>query len=103
MDAARAERERKAALGLELRAMHESPAYKAVLARISENCGKLYDGWLLADEQKAAMLREMGRGYRLFDALVLQMINEGDAAKKYLQGDETQSSPGRPDRPGQGE
>lgn len=93
-----AERQRKAALGLQLKAMKESPAYQAVLQRIEIRCGKFWKGWVVADEAKAKALREIARSYLGFDQLVDELIHEGATAAQILQGDAAQSSPGNTDK-----
>lgn len=86
METGQAERERKANIGLAVRVMKDSAAYKAVMARIEDRCGsgKWWKGWVEADEAKAKIMREMAKGYLAFDALVDQIISEGDAARKLL-------------------
>jgi len=108
MDAGQGEREKKATLAASLRAMKDGSAYKAVMDRVAERCGcgKWWKGWILADESKAKVMRELARGYLAFDELVEQMIAEGDAAKKILdapKGDDMSSSPRRGMNLGQGE
>lgn len=106
MEAGQGEREKKATLAASMRAMKDSAAYKAVMDRVADRCGsgKWWKGWVMADEAKAKMMRELARGYLAFDELVDQIIAEGDAAKKILdgpKGTDIESSPRR--GPGQGE
>lgn len=93
-----AERQKKQYLAEALRQMRSTPAYKAVLDRIDVRCGKWFNAWVQADEEKAKHLREIAKGYYAFDALVQEMINEGETAGKLMQrqGDnetDTKSSP----------
>lgn len=89
---------KKATTGGMLKLMRNGPAYKSVLERIDERCGKFFHAWVNAEEDKAKVLREMAKGYFAFDALVMQMINEGDAAEKILQ----QKQGSTPSQPGEG-
>ncbi len=84
---ANGERERKATLASQLKAMKDSTAYKAVMDRVAERCGsgKWWTGWIKADEAKAKVMRELARGYLAFDELVDQMIFEGETARKALE------------------